>query len=414
MINDSLKAEAVNVGDVVEVTTERLAYGGEAVARLSGLAIFVPFAAPGERLRVRIVERKKNFARAVIEDILVASPARREPACRVFGECGGCQLQHLTYEAQIEAKANSVRDALERVGRIDWPQEIKVRKGSEFGYRARAQVKLASLARDGSRERAIGFNRASSHTVCDVCSCPILAPQLNDALQLIRLSVGNASVNADSAFDDIAEIEMAVGESGVSAEPPVPGLNSGIVELNVRGAAYHFSPATFFQVNPGLMDELIEEAVGGLSGELAIDLYAGVGLFTIQLARQFDKVIGVESDKGASRFARENIRANDLFNVQFYNARVEDWLASLMKQKRGGRAPDLITLDPPRSGAANAIPKITALSPANISYVSCDPTTLARDLRHLIDAGYELQQVTAIDLFPQTYHIETVARLNRR
>ena len=399
-----MKDHSLKVGDVVEVTTERLAYGGDAVARVEGLAVFIPLAAPGERLRVRVVERRKNFARAAIEEIIAASPTRREPACQHFGECGGCQLQHLNYDAQLEAKAGFVRDALTRVGRIDWPHEIRVRHSSEFGYRTRAQIKLGRLTRGEEHARAIGFNRAGSHSICDVRSCPILAPELNDALQSLRSSIG----------DDLSEVEMAAGESGVSFEPALPGLDSGAVERNVRGAIYRFSPATFFQVNSLLLDDLIEEALGEKAGELAIDLYAGVGLFTIQLARRFRKVIGVESAGGATTFARDNIRANGLFNIKFVNARVEQWLEDFVKRRTGNASPDFLLLDPPRSGAAAAIPHIAALNPASISYVSCDPTTLARDLRLLIDSGYDLRRVTAIDLFPQTYHVETVAWLEKR
>jgi 23S rRNA (uracil1939-C5)-methyltransferase len=408
--NDSLK-----VGDVVELTTERLAYGGDAVARHNGLAVFIPLAAPGERLRVRVVERKKSFARAVIEEVLIASPERRVPACRYFGECGGCQLQHITYEAQLEAKAMFVRDALSRVGQIDWPHEIKVRHASEFGYRERTQVKLGKPTAGGDQERLIGFNRAGSHSICDVSDCLILVPELNSALQSVRssLSGANARGAAKSIFDEIREVEMAMGEAGVSLEPAFAGFGSEVVQRTVRGAAYRFSPATFFQVNSLLLNELIEDAIGENTGGLAIDLYAGVGLFTIQLARQFEKVIGVESDGGAAHYALKNIRANGASNVKFYNSRVEEWLDSFLEKHNGADSPNFMLLDPPRSGAAGAIIKIAALKPARISYVSCDPTTLARDLRRLIDSGYELQRVTAVDLFPQTYHIETVAWLSR-
>lgn len=411
MNNDSLK-----IGDVVDVTTERLSYGGDAVARHNGLAVFIPLAAPGERLRVRVVERKKNFARAVIEEILVASPARREPACQYFGDCGGCQLQHVTYPAQLEAKAGFVRDALARVGRIDWPHEIKVLHASEFGYRARAQVKLGAVTASGEGRTPIGFNRGGTHSICDVCNCPILAPELNSALASLRSSLSDAGGRGEpsSSFDKVSEIEMAIGDAGVSAEPPFSEFKSGAVQRTVRGAVYHFSPSTFFQVNPLLLDELVDEATGGNAGGIAIDLYAGVGLFTIRLARAFESVIGVESDAGAAHYAVKNIRANSVSNVKFYSGRVEEWLDAFARRRKGNASIDFMLLDPPRSGAAGAIAKIADLKPRHISYVSCDPTTLARDLRGLIDSGYDLQRVTALDLFPQTYHVETVARLSRR
>ncbi len=394
----------LRVGDVIDVTAERLAYGGDAIARHDGLAIFVPFAAPGERLRVRITERKKNFARGAIDRILEPSPSRREPPCQYFGDCGGCQLQHISYEAQLESKIGFVRDALERIGRIDWPHEIEIRHAAEFGYRSRAQVKV------DRRAGRVGFNRAASNAVCDVTSCPILVPELDEAIRSLWSALGHAT-DKNQSLPNRLQVEMAAGESGVSFEPALDGLPGGALQRTVQGAVYNFSPSTFFQGNPSLLDELVNEAVGETSGDLAIDLYAGVGLFTIQLARRFSRVIGVEADAAAAEFARENINANHSANVEFHNSKTEVWLKSFVEAK--SPRPDLVLLDPPRTGAAEAITHIVGLKPTRITYVACDPTTLARDLRTLLDSGYELSRITAIDLFPQTYHVETVAALAR-
>ena len=396
--------ETLSVGDMVEVTTERLAYGGDAVARHDGLAIFVPFAAPGERLRVRITERKKNFARAVIDRILEPSPSRREPHCQYFGDCGGCQLQHITYEKQLESKVGFVRDALERIGRIDWPHEIGIRHAVEFGYRGRAQVKI------DRRAGRVGFNRASSNAVCDVTGCPILVPELDEALRSLWSALGHAPGSNDKLPNRL-QVELAAGESGVSFDPALEGLPGGALRRTVHGAVYKFGPSTFFQANPGLLEELVDEAVGTESGDVAIDLYAGVGLFTIQLARRFTRVIGVEADTATAEFARENISANRVTNIEFHNNAAEPWLKRLVEVN--APAPDLMLLDPPRSGAAEAIRHIVGLKPSRITYVSCDPTTFARDLRTLLDSRYEISRITAIDLFPQTYHVEAVAALER-
>jgi 23S rRNA (uracil1939-C5)-methyltransferase len=396
---------ALNVGDVVEVTTERLAYGGDAVARHDGLAVFIPLAAPGERLRVKITERKKNFARAVIDQVLEPSRSRRDAPCQYFGKCGGCQLQHITYERQLESKVGFVRDALERIGRIDWPHEIKIHSGAEFGYRGRAQVKIDRTA------GRVGFNRAGSNAVCDVTSCPILLPELDEALGSLWSAVGLAT-DSDQRVPNRLQVELAAGESGVSFKPALGGLPGGTLRRSVQGSVYNFGPSTFFQGNPGLLHKLVDEAVAAESGDLAIDLYAGVGLFTIQLARRFNRVIGIEVDRDAAKFAFENIAANGLSNVEFHNSGVESWLKSFVATK--APSPDLILLDPPRSGALEAVSYVAALKPSRITYVSCDPTTLARDLRKLLDSGYELSRITALDLFPQTYHVETVAALERR
>jgi 23S rRNA (uracil1939-C5)-methyltransferase len=399
-VNDTL----LGVGDVVEVTTEKLAYGGDAIARHDGLAVFVPFAAPGERLRIRITERKKNFARGAIDRILEPSASRRDALCQHFGDCGGCQLQHITYEAQLESKIGFVRDALVRIGRIDWPHEIEIRHAAEFGYRSRAQVKV------DRRAGRVGFNRAASNAVCDITSCPILVPELDEALRSLWKALGREH-DRDINLPNRLQVDVASGDSGVSFEPSLPGLPSGPLRRTVKGAVYDFGPSTFFQGTPALLDELVDAACDG-SGELAIDLYAGVGLFTIQLARRFSRVIGVEADEAAATFARANIAANQYSNVEFHNGKTEAWLKSHAESK--GPAPDLILLDPPRAGAAEAIVGVVALNPSRIVNVSCDPTTLARDLRSLLDSGYELTRITAIDLFPQTYHVETVAALERR
>jgi 23S rRNA (uracil1939-C5)-methyltransferase len=399
-----VKQNPPNLGDIIEVTTDRLAFGGEAVARHHGLAIFIPLAVPGERLRVRITERKKNYARAAIEKILEPSPDRREPPCRYFGDCGGCQLQHMSYEMQLASKVRFVRDALKRIGRIDWPQEIPIRHAAEFGYRGRAQIKIDSKA------GRVGFNRTASHSVCDVASCPILIPELDAALSSIRAVVAGANVN-DSIVADLRQIDVAAGETGVAFEPAIPSLASVPLRQTASGAVYTFDPSTFFQANPALLDVLIEEVVGCSSGEFAIDLYAGVGLFTIQLARRFKRVIGVEADRKTAKHAIANIAGNTAANVEFCTSPADAWLKAFIASK--SQSPDLLVLDPPRTGAAQAIPFIVELSPRSIAYVSCDPSTLARDLRALADGGYTISEVTAIDLFPQTYHVETVVLLGR-
>jgi len=400
-----------HIEEVIEVVTERIAYGGDAIARFDGMVIFIPFAAPGERLRVRVIERKKNFARAVIEEILDPSPSRREPPCQYFGVCGGCQLQHIDYESQLKAKTEFIRESLIRIGRIEWSDPIEIRSASEFGYRSRAQIKLDRASKD-SRQIHVGFNRAGSHAVCDVESCMVLAPELDEALSQLRSKIETDSPVKRSVTEPrlLTDIDIAAGDSEIAFEPALPGLPASAIERRIGNYLYQFSPSTFFQTNALLLEEMIGEATGAASGELAIDLYAGVGLFTLPLAKQYRKVIGVESDHRAARFARRNISTNNIANVQFHNARVEDWPRQFRSRNVSDR-PDMILLDPPRTGAQSAIDLIAKLNARRICYVSCDPTTLARDLRVLCDAGYRLNRITAFDLFPQTYHVETVVRL---
>jgi 23S rRNA (uracil1939-C5)-methyltransferase len=213
----------------------------------------------------------------------------------------------------------------------------------------------------------------------------------------------------DNILRNRSQVDLAAGETGVSFDPAFEGLPGGALRRTVKGAVYNFTAPTFFQANPGLLGELVDEAVGSESGDVAIDLYAGVGLFAIQLAQRFTRVIGVELDTDAAKFALANIAANGVGNVEFKTAVVEAWMKSFVETT--APSPDLIVLDPPRTGAAGALSQIVAAKPRRITYISCDPSTLARDLRKLVDSGYELIKVTAIDLFPQTYHVETVASL---
>ncbi len=388
-----------NAGDIIEVETERLAFGGEAVARLGGFTLFIPFAAPGERVRVRITEKKKNFARAVIEEILRPAVERRAPRCPHFGECGGCHLQHIPYTSQIEAKSEFIRDSLARIGRIEWADKIEIRRSVEYGYRSRAQIKVD---RSGDQVR-IGFNRRASHSVCDVESCPVLSDDLNSALTTLRSKLQSG----DAPQKD--EFEIAASREGVSISPSLEGLPTGALEQRVGDYTYRFSPSVFFQGNSLLLEEMIAESVGEKRGALAVDLFAGVGLFTLPMARLYKRVIGIEAEREAVRFAKENLAGNIIQNVEFHCAAVEHWLENFETTE----TIDFLLLDPPRSGAALAIEEIARLRPSRIAYVSCDPATLARDLRKILDAGYELKQISGFDLFPQTYHVETIAQLAR-
>jgi 23S rRNA (uracil1939-C5)-methyltransferase len=210
-------------------------------------------------------------------------------------------------------------------------------------------------------------------------------------------------------------VEVAAGDAGPAFAPAFDERPAGPIARTINGLRYEFSPTTFFQGNALLLETLIAEALADYKGRTAIDLYAGVGLFTLPLAQRFDHVISVESGREAMHYLRQNIAANNMANVEYNEARVEQWLGEFVAQRSDNEAPiDLLLLDPPRAGAADAIEAIICLHAARIVYVSCDPTTMARDLRHLLDGGYALERVTGLDLFPQTYHVETVAHMRRK
>lgn len=396
------------IGDRCEVGIEKLVYGGDGLARVSAQTVFVPGAAPGDRLRIRIVERGKNFARGAIEEVLAPSPARREPPCRHFGACGGCQLQHLSYPAQLEAKAAFVGESLRRLGGIDWRGGIEVRSAEEFGYRSRAEIKVA---RDEAGRPRLGFYRAASQEVCEVESCRILLPAANRELARLWAEPSLIPNDATRVYltvgDDEVIVTPATGENGRAAEIDALGTaHQRIGEVN-----YEFGVKSFFQGNRLLVEELVGAAMGDAAGALAIDLYAGVGLFSLQLAGRFEQVCAVEGNKAAAAHGLENARANGIANVRYEPISVEAWLK--YKSHELPR-PDFVLLDPPRAGVGlPAIERIAALDAPRIHYVSCDPATLARDLRMLLDFGYAIDSIVALDMFPQTFHVETVVQLRR-
>lgn len=399
-------AFAESLGATHEVTIEKLVYGGDGLARIGAQTVFVPFAAPGDRLRVRITETGRNFARAVIEEILTPAPARRTPPCPHFGVCGGCQLQHLEYPAQLAAKAEFVRESLRRLGGIEWTGEIATLAAAEFGYRARAEIKVRRVDDEPPH---IGYFRAGTHEVCEVNDCAILLPAANRELQRLRAEPELIPHGATRVYltvgDDGVIVTPATGENGKAHE--VDAL--GTAQQRIGGFTYRFGVRSFFQSNRLLVEELVRTAVNERDGALAVDLYAGVGLFTLPLAQRFAQVIAVEGNRLAVAHGSENVRANNVTNVRYDSVSVEAWLKYKATEQP---CPDLVLLDPPRAGAgAIVIERLAALAPPQLVYVSCDPATLARDLKLLVAYGYTLRALTVLDMFPQTFHVETVAEL---
>ncbi len=392
------------MSEIIEMRIEKLVYGGDGLGRVEGRAVFVPGTSPGDLVRARVVERKKSFLRAEVLDVLEPGPARRTPPCPLAGECGGCQFQHVDYGAQIAAKGEFVRDALARIGRIDFAGDIPVHADAEheLSYRVRATAHVVK-----TRDRVLfGFFAPRSHRVVDVESCPLLVPELDAAWHRARSS--------REKLHRVETLDLAVGDAGAAADPPVAAVGGSDLETEVAGVRYRFAPGTFFQANRPLLGSLVRVATDGdeEGGALALDLFAGVGLFAIPLARRFGRVVAVESDGRAAAFARANADANGVANMRVVAEPVESWLAG--RPVAEGEV-DLALLDPPRTGLGLEGARLLAgLAPRRIVYVSCDPSTLARDLRVLVDAGYGLRSVDAFDLFPQTFHVETVARLDLR
>jgi len=381
---------------ILEVEIERILPGGMGLAHADGKTVFVALAAPGDRVRVRVEREQGNDLFASIEEILTPSSVRIEPPCPYFGRCGGCDFQQLTYEAQLAAKAEMIRDCLHRIARLENLPDIVITRSPEaWRYRMRAMWQIDQDA------RRIGYYERGSRRVCDVVDCAVLRPELQARLEAVR------ATEWDEFPPELKHLDVVAGGNGVSFAPAFANFDTRELSLSVRDEIYHYNAAAFFQINPSLLGPLIDFALGNASGERGLDLYSGVGLFTLPLSRQFQRVTAVESNPTATRFARRNLQHAGLTNARVITAGVAEWFRSVPTGKI-----DFILLDPPRAGAESAVIKgILDFHPAQISYVSCDPATLARDLKKLCAGGYTIGSIRGFDLFPQTHHVETVVRL---
>lgn len=383
---------------MLDVTIEKIVPRGLGLAFAENLTVLVPLAAPGDELRVSIREIKKRTAFADIVTVSRSGPRRVPPPCELYGKCGGCDMQHMDYRAQLDAKKGMLCDCLQRIGKIEFDGEIEMIPCPQpFEYRSRARWHI------DRQRRTLGFYARESHDIIDVAHCPILTPGLQSSLEYLR-----EGTNWEAIWSDKATLEAASGEEGrVSIHSSESGDPAAELFFTVAGETYAFSAEAFFQANKFLIAELINAAIDDAKGDTAIDLYSGVGLFTLSLARRFSKVIAVEDNRESAILAQKNIDNARLKNVMLNTRSVEQFLSENKKTKL-----DFILLDPPRAGTAKSvIPAIAALKPRVISYVSCEPSILARDLRVLVDAGYKIDSITALDMFPQTHHVETVVRL---
>lgn len=385
----------------VEVTIERILPGGAGLAHAGGRTLLIALAAPDDRVRVRVERTSGNVAFASITEIIKPSPARVTPPCPYFGLCGGCDFQQLNYAAQLAAKQGIISDCLRRIARVELSaNEIPI-TGSplEWHYRSRAQWQ------QDARNKRLGYYERASHHVCDVAACPVLAPALQESFTALRQQMRDGTLPAN-----IAGIQAVAGDEGAALAPPLDANAASEVSRTIAGRRYHFSAEGFFQINHELLPSLVAAAVGDAQGTTAVDLYCGVGLFTLPLAHRFARVTGIEANPSAISYAERNLSGAQLTNATFACARVGEYLDRHAQELS---PVDFVLLDPPRAGAEPAAIKgILALHPQHITYVSCDPATLARDLKALMHNGYQLESIAAFDMFPQTHHVETVARLN--
>ncbi|HVH89653.1 MAG TPA: 23S rRNA (uracil(1939)-C(5))-methyltransferase RlmD [Terriglobales bacterium] len=433
----------------VELTIEKLIYGGDGLARITSTdggarakTVFVPYVLPGEQVEVGITEERPGFARARLERVLQASHLRSLPPCPYFGRCGGCHYQHTSYDEQLRFKSEILLETLRRVAKLDLPMEIQTHPSLPLNYRNRTRFHMRPHP-----YFAAGYFHHGSHELLPVHECPISSPLLNSALkELWRVGEAGKVPAAISEIEFFAneneerlmvELYVRLGDRGsdalakfahhfTAAVPETYGIatlsrsNSRVPSQQpaevlygqptmtyvVSGETYQVSAGSFFQTNRHLVSRMVQLAIGDRTGKLALDLYSGVGLFAVPLARHFERVIAVESFPASST----NLRANVPENVKVSGQSTEIYLQSVA----GKLKPDLVLVDPPRAGLGPAVCKqIEKLKANEVVYVSCDPATLSRDLKQLTAAGLKIAEIHFVDLFPQTFHIESITLLHR-
>jgi len=452
------------------LTIEKLIYGGDGLARLPapsettaatddargrGKAVFVPFVLAGEKIEASLTEQKSGFARARVDAVVEPSLHRIPPACLYFTRCGGCHYQHTNYGHQLEIKQEILRENLRRIAKLDLPFDIEVHPSPPWNYRNRSrfQVQISPIF-------AAGYFKLASHELLPVEECPISSPLINRGIAALwhsgragKVPEGVREVelfaNADdtqllldvrcagtarrgavrgwaedlcAAMPEIAGVvafrEPNPGDRKAGAQEILVTVGAANLTYQTERAAYRVSAGSFFQTNRHLTDELVRIVTAGQSGKLALDLYAGVGLFSTALS-DFYHVISVET----SQTSTGDLSYNQPSNGESVQSTTEQYLARAENSGRVGKGPliyhtlnkpDLAVVDPPRSGLGERVARLLAtLGAPRVVYASCDPATLARDLVPLLGAGYRVEQVHLVDLFPQTYHLESVVHLIR-
>jgi len=429
--------------DELSLLVEKLVYGGDGLAHADGDTVFVPYVLPGEQVSATVRQRKKKLVWADLKNVTSASAQRTKPACPHFGVCGGCHYQHIFQEEQVRLKKEILRETLSRIGGIAWTGPITEHSGEPYGYRNRAQWAV----RPGL-PRALGYYLPESSTIVPIDACPVLSPMLAQTFQELQNLVRAGSLPAEmkeiEAFADSSDTKIALNvalsafakpaqELARAFQSALPQLESlllldqkknrfeltgpGFLMHEAGGYRFRVGHLSFFQVNRFLLEDLLKTVVAKASGEFALDLYAGVGFFSLPLVKTFGRVVAVDANLAATRDLQANAEDAGLA-VTSNNLHVEDFLKNF-KEK-----PEFVVLDPPRTGlGVSAAAKLAELAAPELAYLSCDPSTLARDLAVLTQssrvppdakaggARYEIAEIHFFDLFPQTFHIETFVRL---
>lgn len=386
----------------IELVIDALSNQGDGVGRVDGWVVFVPFTLPGERVRARIYRNDKNCSHADLVEVLTPSPDRVEPRCPVFGYCGGCQYQHLSYEAQLAWKTTQVADLLRLQAGLDQQVNPAIPSPRLYGYRSKITPHFhkPKEAKMGN----IGFLRAGSRSeVCDVRQCPIAMDPINAMLPAMRRQVQQAA----DQYKRGATLLMRVSEGAVLTNP------HAVCTEKVGSLAFHFLAGDFFQNNPYILPAFtsyVAEQAAGCGARYLVDAYCGSGLFALCLAEHFEQVMGVEVSESSADWARANAAANGITHAQFMAASAE----AIFEQVTFPAEESVVVIDPPRKGCDDVfLRQLFAFGPKRVVYVSCNPATHVRDLISFAAAGYRISAVQPFDLFPQTKHLECVTTLDK-
>lgn len=412
--------DSSNAGQVIEVNITGSVYGGDGIGKLpDGKSIFVPYTLPGEVVQARVIDSRKNFAKGQLLQVLSPSPERILPRCRHFATCGGCHYQNLEYDRQLALKQQVFTDQLKRIGKFDAPLVRPIRPSpAPWNYRNTVQFHVSENGR-------LGFRGARSAEIIEISECHLPEASINELWPQLEIdpqyavqrtvvrqgSDGDLLLGFECDHDDAPDFSVDFPLSVVFLGKTGDLLLSGepTCHMQVKGVDFLVSARSFFQVNTAQAEAMVDFVLENAKiapGACVLDLYCGVGLFSRFLAPQAGSLIGIELSESACNDYASNLE--DFDHVSLYIGAVEEILPALQEQ------PDLVLLDPPRSGLdQQVVDQLLRLAPQQIMYVSCDPSTLARDLRLLTAGGYALDQVQPFDLFPQTYHIESISILSR-
>jgi 23S rRNA (uracil1939-C5)-methyltransferase len=404
----------------VEINLDNAAYGGDTIGRLpDGRAVFVPFGIPGEKVQIQIVLDKKKFARGELVEVLAPSPSRISARCAHFFDCGGCHYQHIAYDQQLLIKEKVLQDQLERIGRLVLPPiEPVVPSPNKFGYRNQVKFHINQSGKPG-------FFRANKNGILEISECHLPEMPLADIWRLLEIDPGSglSALGLRLGIEDDILItleskgqfaaEFDIEDLPVSVVHVSPGhmevlAGSEYTIMQVKDRQFRVSGGSFFQVNTPLAGYMVDEIESALPAGpgLVLELYSGVGLFSAFLASRAEKLISIEASERAAEDFVNNL--DDFNNVDLYQGPVEDILPDLIVE------PEVVLVDPPRTGLhKKVIHSLISMQPSLLIYISCDPATLARDSKLLIEAGFTVQKFIPFDFFPQTYHIETLSIWSR-